>query len=213
MNLFSLKKFKNYTPPKSVNSSKLHIKNMSSDQDTNPKVFFDLNCNDKPLGRLTMILRADACPITCENFRCLCTGEKEVNNKKITYKGTFSIEWSMISWFRVVILRGEMVLGGIRFMEDSLKMRILGFLIISLGYYQWLMLVRIPMVVSFLLRRLRRRFWIRSMWCLEKSRIRRRIGIFWVSWIRWGVKGGSRRRGCRLLIVVRFRFSFLFFFN
>jgi len=41
-----------------------------------PRVFFDLSADGKPLGRVTMELRADVVPKTAENFRALCTGEK-----------------------------------------------------------------------------------------------------------------------------------------
>ena len=40
------------------------------------QVFFDLTADDKPLGRVTMELRGDVTPKTCENFRALCTGER-----------------------------------------------------------------------------------------------------------------------------------------
>jgi len=42
----------------------------------NPRVFFDITANGKPLGRIEMELRADVVPKTAENFRALCTGEK-----------------------------------------------------------------------------------------------------------------------------------------
>ncbi|KAI9032606.1 cyclophilin A [Phycomyces nitens] len=43
---------------------------------SNPKVFFDVAVDGKPLGRIVMELRADVAPKTAENFRALCTGEK-----------------------------------------------------------------------------------------------------------------------------------------
>ncbi len=39
-------------------------------------VFFDVHVDGKRLGRIEIELRADVCPITAENFRCLATGEK-----------------------------------------------------------------------------------------------------------------------------------------
>jgi cyclophilin family peptidyl-prolyl cis-trans isomerase len=48
-----------------------------------PQVFFDINWDDKPLGRITFELFNDVVPKTAENFRVLCTGEM-----KFGYKGS-----------------------------------------------------------------------------------------------------------------------------
>merc|ERR1712112_382921 len=41
-----------------------------------PKVFFDLNVDGSPIGRVEFELYSDIVPRTAENFRALCTGEK-----------------------------------------------------------------------------------------------------------------------------------------
>jgi cyclophilin family peptidyl-prolyl cis-trans isomerase len=46
-----------------------------------PRCFFDITADEKPLGRIVFELRADVVPKTAENFRALCTGEKEFGFK------------------------------------------------------------------------------------------------------------------------------------
>jgi cyclophilin family peptidyl-prolyl cis-trans isomerase len=43
---------------------------------TNPRVFFDIQFNGAPAGRVVFELFADVTPKTAENFRALCTGEQ-----------------------------------------------------------------------------------------------------------------------------------------
>lgn len=66
-----------YTPPVTPNPA-------------NPKVFFDINIGDQPAGRIVFELFADAAPLTAENFRALCTGEKGTGTKgkPLHYKGS-----------------------------------------------------------------------------------------------------------------------------
>lgn len=56
----------------------------------NPKVFFDMTVDGKPVGRIVMELFADTTPKTAENFRALCTGEKGIGKlgKPLHYKGS-----------------------------------------------------------------------------------------------------------------------------
>jgi len=42
----------------------------------NPRVYFDVTADQKPLGRITFELFQDVTPKTAENFRALATGEK-----------------------------------------------------------------------------------------------------------------------------------------
>lgn len=58
--------------------------------DVNPRVFFDVEVGGLPMGRIIFELFSDICPITCENFRALCTGEKglgKTTGKPLHYKG------------------------------------------------------------------------------------------------------------------------------
>jgi peptidyl-prolyl isomerase F (cyclophilin D) len=43
---------------------------------SNPRVYFDMQADGAPMGRIVMELAADVVPTTAENFRALCTGEK-----------------------------------------------------------------------------------------------------------------------------------------
>lgn len=45
-----------------------------------PRTFFDFSVNNDLLGRVIFELFNDTVPITCENFRALCTGEKGLSS-------------------------------------------------------------------------------------------------------------------------------------
>ncbi|KAK6644418.1 hypothetical protein RUM43_000685 [Polyplax serrata] len=63
---------------------------MTVNKNFRPRCFFDVEVGGLSLGRIVFELFADISPKTCENFRCLCTGEKglgKVTNKPLHYKG------------------------------------------------------------------------------------------------------------------------------
>ncbi|CAI8025939.1 NK-tumor recognition protein [Geodia barretti] len=55
-----------------------------------PRCFFDISIDGTPVGRVIFELFADVSPTTCENFRCLCTGNG--TGGESIYGGTFKDE-------------------------------------------------------------------------------------------------------------------------
>jgi len=55
------------------------------------KCYFDVSIGGRDSGRIVFKLFKDICPKTCENFRCLCTGERgngHRSGKPLHYKGS-----------------------------------------------------------------------------------------------------------------------------
>uniref|UniRef100_A0A3Q3VM46 Peptidyl-prolyl cis-trans isomerase n=1 Tax=Mola mola TaxID=94237 RepID=A0A3Q3VM46_MOLML len=54
------------------------------------RCFLDIGISNVLVGRVVVELFSDICPKTCENFRCLCTGERGIGKgtqKPLHYKG------------------------------------------------------------------------------------------------------------------------------
>lgn len=94
----------------------------------NPIVFLDIAVANVKLGRVVIELFKDKVPKTAENFRVLCTGEKEngINGKPLHYKG--SIFHRVVS--KVMVQGGDIVnfdgssgesIYGLYFEDEDLK--------------------------------------------------------------------------------------------
>ena len=80
----------------------------------NPVVFLDISIGGSHKGRIEMELRSDVVPITAENFRCLCTGEKGMgrSGKMLHFKGSFFHRVSKflkVMAFQIVNVNGFML--------------------------------------------------------------------------------------------------------
>ena len=103
-------------------------------QRTNPRVFLDIAIAGAAVGRIEISLRSDLAPRTCENFRCLCTGEKGVGSRGqlLHYKGS-----AMHRIIRGFMAQGGAAVGesiyGRRFDDETFALRHTGAGIVSMA--------------------------------------------------------------------------------
>ncbi|XP_027931218.1 peptidyl-prolyl cis-trans isomerase CYP95-like isoform X2 [Vigna unguiculata] len=70
-----------------------------------PLVFMDVSIDGDPVERMVFKLLSNVAPMTAENFRALCTGEKGTSpntGKPLDYKGSFFHQ----------VIKGSIVQGG-----------------------------------------------------------------------------------------------------
>ena len=53
----------------------------------NPKVFMDIKIGDNESEKIIFELFQDRTPLTADNFKCICTGEKSTEEQELNYKG------------------------------------------------------------------------------------------------------------------------------
>ena len=73
-----------------MGKSKKSGKSSKKSKIINPRCFFDVEIDKKYVGRVVFELFMDIVPMTANNFRLLCTGEKGVGPKSgrmLCYKG------------------------------------------------------------------------------------------------------------------------------
>ena len=85
-------------------------------------MFMDISIGGAAAGRITIELRADLCPMTCENFRRLCTGEKGCvrEGRDLTLKDLeeAGLPWLISKYKRYLVLREQVVKQSIALRSD-----------------------------------------------------------------------------------------------
>jgi Cyclophilin type peptidyl-prolyl cis-trans isomerase/CLD len=95
-----------------VKSKYTHIPVEEATNETNPRVYFDMEIGGVKAGRIVMELFSNLTPKTAENFRALCTGEKGTGKSgcKLHYKN--SIFHRVIPGFMCQVSLGFFVWSG-----------------------------------------------------------------------------------------------------
>ena len=118
-----------------------------------PRVWFEISIDGTFEGRINISLYNDITPITAENFRCLCTGEKGVgqSGKNLHYKGNYihkAITEFVLQGGDITTQdgKGGESIYGPRFKDENFKIKH-----DMQAYYQWQTEVQIQIALNFLL--------------------------------------------------------------
>ncbi|KAL4187812.1 hypothetical protein AMTRI_Chr09g21080 [Amborella trichopoda] len=104
---------------------------------TGPRVFFGITIGGVKAGQIIVELFSDVVPITTENFKALCIGEKgkAPNGKPLYYKNS-SFHKVILGWFCAAITKpntgGESTFGG-KFTDENFREKHKGFAVLFMA--------------------------------------------------------------------------------
>merc|ERR1712002_454745 len=139
MGLFTLSQPQLQPPSWTKSSPKIHIHLFKMVV----KCFFDITADGESLGRIEMNLRDDVVPRTVDNFRALCTGEKDSVTKEA--RSTVSSQTSCV---KVAISHEVMVLVANPSMVRNLTTRTSPSNTLAQEFCPWPMLAKTPMALN-----------------------------------------------------------------